>query len=89
MHATLSISRNLPEAGYRGQIIVKSRVQRLTAASSSAARHSHGHDNELIQDGIIKIAYCPTKQMPADAPSKPMHAGSEGEILKRLTYFRC
>ena len=45
--------------------------------------------HERIIDGTIKIEYCLTMQMTADAPSKPMHAGSEEEILKRLTNYRC
>ena len=140
MHVTLG-GDDQPAQGYGGPIIVKSHVQRLTAASSCEAEmiavmqyHMYftvmrslmmdfGYDqdqpsivlqdneaavlimsqgktqqassrhmgmriariNELTLDDVITFVHCPTGIMPADPPSKPMHAGADEVKLKRLT----
>ena len=40
--------------------------------------------HEIVTDGIIKFVYCPTEDMQADAPSKPLHSKQDMQKLLRL-----
>ena len=39
---------------------------------------------ELCEDDVVTLTYCSTDLMPADAPSKPLHAKADLTKLVRL-----